>query len=92
LHPSRRKETSSIVIPGLQPCKRGIAKEKSRTISQRILWEDVLLQVHLTRTVLSICTASRHSKPETAGTTDRWVRRKASHAPAIDNRKFRKQV
>jgi hypothetical protein len=43
LHPKKRRESSSSVIPRLQPCQRRTAKEKSTTSSQRILWEDVLL-------------------------------------------------
>jgi glutamate synthase domain-containing protein 2 len=34
LHTNRRREPSSSVIPRLQPCERGTAKEKSTTNSQ----------------------------------------------------------
>jgi hypothetical protein len=43
LHPSRRRETSSRIIPRLQPCERRTAKEKSITSSHGILWKDLLL-------------------------------------------------
>jgi hypothetical protein len=45
--PWRRRETSSSIIPRLQPCERRTAKEKSTISSKAILWEDVLLEVHL---------------------------------------------
>jgi hypothetical protein len=47
------------------------AKEKSTMTSHGIIWENVLLQVYLTRAVLNICTASRHSTPVNRGTGDR---------------------
>jgi hypothetical protein len=43
LRPTRRRESSSSVIPRLQPCERRTAKEKSTTSSQGTHWEDVLL-------------------------------------------------
>jgi hypothetical protein len=42
LRPSRRRETSSGVIPRMQPREKRTAKEKSKTSSQGTLWEDVL--------------------------------------------------
>jgi hypothetical protein len=41
LHPNRRREYSTSVIPRLQPYERGGAKEKSTTSSQGTHWEDV---------------------------------------------------
>jgi hypothetical protein len=70
LYAGRKKEASSNVIPRLQPCERRTAKEKSRTSSQEILWEDVLLQIHLTKAVLHSCTVSRHATSATKGTVD----------------------
>jgi hypothetical protein len=43
LRPSRRRETSSSVIPRMQPCEKITAKEKSTTSSHGVLWESVLL-------------------------------------------------
>jgi hypothetical protein len=66
----------------LQTCERRTAKEKSRTSSQGIHWEDVLPQVHLTRAVLCGCTASRHTTP-TADTADIWEKLVALRAAAF---------
>jgi hypothetical protein len=64
-------ETSSSVISRLPPRERRTTK-KSTTSSQGILWQDVLLSVHLTRAVLNIYTVSRHATSATTGTADRW--------------------
>jgi hypothetical protein len=53
-----RGETSSRVIPWLQPCERKTAKE-NKTCSEEILWEEVILEVHLTSADLHSCTSSK---------------------------------
>jgi hypothetical protein len=71
LHPNRRRESSSSVIPRLQPCERRTAKEKKTTSSHGTLWEEVLLYVHLTTAVLGRCTTSRQTTSATANIADR---------------------
>jgi hypothetical protein len=82
LNLSRRRGTSSSIILRLQPCKRRTAKERSTMGSQGILWEDVLLKVHLTRAVQHRCTASRHPSPATTGAAGRWEKRVSPCAAA----------
>jgi hypothetical protein len=43
LHPTRRRESSSSVIPRMQPRERRTVKEKSTKSSQGILLEEGLL-------------------------------------------------
>jgi hypothetical protein len=71
LHPNRRSENSSSVIPRLHPCESRTAKGKSTMTSQGNLWKDVLLYVHLTTAVLRICTASRQTTPVTTKNAER---------------------
>jgi hypothetical protein len=67
-------------------------KEKTTVSSQGIVWEDVLLKVHLTRAILHSCIASRRATAATTGTTDRWAERGApmqqqQHMPQQEIRK-----
>jgi hypothetical protein len=79
LHPSRRREPSPTVTLRLQPCER-TAKENSTTGFKGIHWEDVLLQVHLTRAVLHSYTVSRHAIPAITGTAHIWEKLVTHHA------------
>jgi hypothetical protein len=52
-------------------------------LSQGALWEDFLLQVHLTRAILRSCTASRQSTQATKGIADRGEKRPPFRAAAF---------